>query len=79
LISVYPNPSEGTFSVIIPDAQKDAYITVSDLTGKVVANRAVSDNTGAPVVFNIGQVTKGMYIVQVKAGVYSTVVKLIVQ
>ncbi|MCX6233498.1 MAG: T9SS type A sorting domain-containing protein [Bacteroidetes bacterium] len=44
---VCPNPNDGNFTVIIPDMDKNEYfITVSDLTGKVITSMSLNPATG---------------------------------
>jgi hypothetical protein len=78
-VKLYPNPTDGSFTVIIPAAQIKAQIVVTDVAGRVLETRLISGNSGAPVNFNIGQVASGMYLVKINAGGYSTIVKLIVR
>jgi hypothetical protein len=67
VIKVYPNPTEGSFSVEIPGIYANPQITIIDLTGKIIEDRAVSENKGEPVQFNLSNVAKGIYIVKVSA------------
>jgi hypothetical protein len=75
-IKLYPNPNDGTFSVMIPAAQKDAVIMVTDITGRVITNKTITDNAGNAISLSLGNVATGMYLVKVNAGEYSTVVKV---
>jgi HYR domain/Secretion system C-terminal sorting domain len=78
-IKVYPNPNEGVFNVEIPVSSKTAEIMITDITGRVIETRSVSENTGAPVQFSLLNVAKGIYFVKVKAGDDVYVNKLIVR
>lgn len=74
-ISVYPNPSEGRFTVELPQAVMDARILITDLTGKVVESRAV---TGTAT-FNLAGLASGSYIIKVNAGEQVYVTKVLVR
>jgi hypothetical protein len=76
VISVYPNPSNGNFNVVIPAAHTTASIIVMDITGRIVNQRNVIDNTGAPELFSL---RAGIYVVKVVAGNESHVTKMIVE
>jgi hypothetical protein len=78
-VMVYPNPTDGTFSVVIPSAQKNGTIVISDLTGRILETRNVTDNAGEPVQFSLANVAKGVYLVKVNAGEISYVGKLMVR
>jgi hypothetical protein len=76
-IKIYPNPTEGIFNIDIPATHKEAQITITDLTGKILETRAISDNTGQPVQFSLSNVARGVYLVKVVAGEDSYVEKVI--
>ncbi|MFA5417854.1 MAG: lamin tail domain-containing protein, partial [Bacteroidales bacterium] len=60
-VSVYPNPTDGLFTINMPGIT-DAVIMVTDITGKVVYNEtAVS---GAEI--NLTGLEKGLYFVQIQ-------------
>jgi hypothetical protein len=62
-ISVYPNPSHGTFTVEIPELRGDAAITVSDVLGKVIDQRIIK--SAGKTVLELRNVAAGTYLVKV--------------
>ena len=75
-INMYPNPAESIFNVAIPVIYKKAEIQISDVTGRIMDNRFISDNEGAPVEFNLSTVASGLYMVKVTIDKGSYIVKL---
>lgn len=76
--SVYPNPTDnGSFNVLIPIAYKTADITISDMTGKLLDQRQITDNAGEPVPFSLENLAKGIYIVKVTSGDNSFVTRVV--
>ncbi len=73
-ISLFPNPSNGSFTVEFKAIQaQKANLTVVDLTGKIILTKSLSDlNNGSQQNIQLGRVASGMYIVQVQTekGVY---------
>ena len=67
-ITVYPNPNGGVFNVQIPAIHKTAEIQISDMTGRIIERRTITDNDGTPVQFSLGNVPVGMYFVKINAG-----------
>ena len=65
-ISVYPNPSNGTFTVEIPELRGEAAIVVSDVLGKVVEQRIVK--TAGKTVLELRNAAIGTYLVKVNMG-----------
>jgi hypothetical protein len=68
MIKLYPNPTTGAFSVVIPSEITNATVVITDLTGRVYENREITDNQGSPVEFRLNNVAQGIYLVQVTAG-----------
>ncbi len=73
---IYPNPTSGVFKVEIPHDVKVDKIVVMDITGKVVATKT---NVEGNTTFELGDVARGVYMVNIMYGteVYRT--KLTVQ
>ncbi|WP_338814566.1 T9SS type A sorting domain-containing protein [Bernardetia sp. Wsw4-3y2] len=73
-ISLFPNPSNGSFTVEFKAIQaQKANLTVVDLTGKVILTQSLSDlNNGSKQNIELNGVSSGVYIVQVQTekGVY---------
>jgi hypothetical protein len=78
-IRVYPNPTEGMFNVEIPVTYKNALVMVTDITGRVVAQKTITDNAGTPVQVTPGNLVPGIYLVKITTGDNTTIVKLSVQ
>jgi hypothetical protein len=75
-ISVYPNPSEGSFTLQLPTGDNQAQILITDMLGKVIERRLViGSNT---VGFDLSHIAKGTYNIHVTIGkeVYSSRVVL---
>ena len=66
-IIVYPNPSNGTFRIELPNNGNPAIITIVNLMGEVVASKNVSGNTNL-VDFELNNLPTGNYIVRVNIG-----------
>lgn len=71
-VQIYPNPIEESFKIHLPATlSSDVKITVSDLTGRVVAKFEKADS------YNISSLAKGVYIVRISDGKYVTTQKII--
>ncbi len=73
-ISVFPNPSNGVFSVSVPSA-KTYTLEVTDLTGRVIRTENVKGNTQLDLSGN----AKGVYMLKITSEGISGIQKLIVQ
>jgi hypothetical protein len=73
-VVVYPNPSDGNFKVAIPSKYSEAKIFITDIAGRAVQNIDVTGNTGVPVEFNMTNVPRGVYLVNISVDnlVYKT-------
>lgn len=71
-LQIYPNPVSESFKIHLPTTlSSDVKITVSDLTGRVVAKFEKADS------YNISSLAKGVYIVRISDGKYVTIQKII--
>ena len=78
-ILVYPNPSNGNFTVRISSANKtdNAIVNVLDLYGRIVTTGVLSNNGGIlQQTFSSVKLSAGMYVVQCNIGGKHTSVKL---
>lgn len=79
--AVYPNPSNGVFTVSTANATNsgDTVITISDLNGRRVFTRDVK-NLGGNLneTIDVQNLTNGLYLLQVQQGASSTVEKIII-
>ena len=65
--SLYPNPTEGAFNLEIPDATTELLeIRVLDLTGKTLVE--LNPDPATLVRMDIGQLAKGIYLVEIRQG-----------
>ncbi len=67
-LKVYPNPSNGSFTIDLPETNNGAAITVMDMVGKVVANRIIEDTKAQKLTLNLSNIPTGSYILKVDAG-----------
>lgn len=73
--AVYPNPSSGPITLLLPDA-KPAQLTLTDLTGRVVRRETVLPDASGKVV--VEQLQPGSYSAEVRQDEKHFVTKLIV-
>jgi predicted acyl esterase len=68
LITVYPNPAKNDLFVDLTGIKNDyAIISLSDINGRVIQNQIVRNICyEKPVKFNISEINKGIYILNVK-------------
>ncbi len=63
LMAVYPNPNNGRFNVVLPVSKEAATITVFDLNGRVIINRAI-DAADRTVEIDLSKYATGTYLVK---------------
>ena len=68
VISIYPNPSVGVFTVVLPESGTAAEIMVTDMYGKVVENVRITDRRDREVTMNLEAVANGTYLIRVSSG-----------
>ncbi len=80
-IVTYPNPNDGTFSLVLDlKINTTANFTISDVTGRVVYNVSQLMNSGSNQKdFDLKSFSKGVYMVTVTMENYTTTLKMIVQ
>ncbi len=78
LLSIYPNPSTGTFVMNMPASVKDAQVTITDMTGKVVATKTVNGTVSGQRL-NFSTLAQGNYVVTVSADGNKYSSKLVVE
>jgi hypothetical protein len=74
-VSVYPNPSNGVFNLIVPQGQVYE-ATVTDLTGKVLFTRTVKE---ANTKLNLKNTAKGIYVLKLVSNGKTIVRKIAVE
>ena len=76
LISVYPNPTNGLVSIDMSDIKQlgDVTTTVTDIAGKVVLSKKVSNNK---IQLNIDTMPAGIYFVTVSSELFFSIHKIV--
>lgn len=80
-INLFPNPaSDMTYASIDLKQSEEVSMTITDVTGKVVAQRNYGELNGANMLpINTTEFAKGIYMVEIRTGSTVTTTKLIVQ
>ena len=80
-LSLYPNPAtDMTYASVELQQPEVVTMVITDVTGKVVAERNYGEMSGANLLpINTTEFAKGMYMVEVRTGNTVTTSKLIVQ
>ncbi len=77
---VYPNPSTGAFSVALSAIENEAVVIVTDVQGKLIARQTIAkDAPQAKASFDLSNVARGVYLVQVQDGNLNYRTKIVVQ
>lgn len=63
-IKVFPNPSNGTFTITATHPFDNATITITDAIGRIVKQEKANDNSKS-MSFNLGNIAEGTYSVRV--------------
>jgi hypothetical protein len=64
-LTVAPNPNNGVFQVTLPWISENAQLIVTDLQGKVVLRRMLTENDGNIINVQLGNVPYGLYLLDV--------------
>ncbi|MBK0404887.1 T9SS type A sorting domain-containing protein, partial [Adhaeribacter sp. BT258] len=75
---VFPNPSTGLFNLKVPVTTRNYSVEVMDLTGKLVKQQTVTNNTGTTQL-NLNGTAKGIYILKIASEGNVATRKLIVE
>jgi uncharacterized delta-60 repeat protein len=73
-ISMYPNPTKGTFTIDFGTEVSRTDITVRDITGRIISEKTVTGQSKAELTIIDGS---GIYFVNVRSALESVVLKLI--
>jgi hypothetical protein len=76
MVNIYPNPATGSFHVAVPASFVGGKIKIYDMQGKVVMLSAI---TNAQTDFAAQNFNKGIYLVEVEAGMGTLRKKLVLQ
>ncbi|MDD2960812.1 MAG: S8 family peptidase [Muribaculaceae bacterium] len=66
-VVIYPNPSEGEFSFMLPSEVGAVNVNIYDINGALVANRTMTATNDLQHIDVRGELSSGMYIVQITA------------
>jgi hypothetical protein len=77
-VVVYPNPSSGLFNLKVPASTRNYSVEVTDLTGKVVKQQKVNNNSGAEQL-SLNGAAKGIYILKIASEGNVATRKLIIE
>jgi extracellular elastinolytic metalloproteinase len=78
VVRVYPNPSNGTFNVRIPQYSGKVALQVVDLNGRVVYSQS-DDNFNVEKTVNLSGLQTGVYILKVNTSEFNFTDKIIVR
>jgi hypothetical protein len=77
-MQVYPNPTDGMFTIELPATNASATITIIDVLGKTVLVREVDNAQGSRASINLLDVAAGSYIIKVTSGSQSFRDKIVI-
>jgi hypothetical protein len=79
-VVIYPNPSEGAFTVEFYSESNENMITIYDAAGRTLTCTTEYTSSGSKVIMNINiDLPAGMYLLEVKSGESLTVSRIIIQ
>jgi agmatine/peptidylarginine deiminase len=79
-MELFPNPSEGRVFASINGADDDFVIIIRDMTGREVFKKQyASSNDGGVIEFQLGHLSKGVYLVQMVTNNEQLVQRLVIQ
>ena len=76
-IEIYPNPSQGTFNIVLNNDFNKAEISITDITGKIIYGNSLL-NKGANSI-NINNAVSGIYFIHININGNLIVSKLIIK
>ncbi|MFC5271461.1 T9SS type A sorting domain-containing protein [Adhaeribacter terreus] len=77
-VVVFPNPSNSLFNLKVPTTTRNYSVEVTDLTGKLVKQQTVTNNSGTTQL-NLNGTAKGIYILKIASEGNVATRKLIVE
>ena len=77
--NIYPNPTEGQFTLIVPTTREAMNVEVFDTKGQLIYSELMNAVDSRINKVNIDQLSKGLYFVKVSDNKSSSIKKLIVQ
>ena len=76
-MNVYPNPSSGLFTVMLPETATNATITVTDVTGKEIIK--ITGTKAHEILLKMGHLPSGSYFIKGVVGNKTYVQKVVLQ
>ena len=73
---IYPNPNNGQFLINLPGSQNPYLVQISDITGKIIWAKSISQNT---ISVNLTDMEKGIYFVKVQGNEITDIKKIVIQ
>ncbi len=77
-IAIYPNPTNGIFTIELPETGVNTTISIMDMFGKVMQTKEVAGNSSREIVFDTAGLARGTYIVKTTTGGKVYINKLVV-
>jgi len=78
-VAIYPNPTTGVFILEISEIRDQANIQITDMQGRIIASKSLSKNDKPTATFDLNNVSRGIYLVQVQDGDFSYRSKIVLQ
>ncbi len=75
-ISIYPNPSNGSFNIVFENSVKEAFYRIRDMTGKVIHEEKLIESEN---IINLNSIPKGMYFIELNFDNQSVVSKIVIE
>ena len=73
---IYPNPSQGCFTLVISENIKKADLIITDIKGNIVLNKKINSESTE---VDISEKAKGIYFLQVNSSKFSKTEKIILK
>ena len=64
-LTVYPNPTTGTITLLLPEYGENVTVVITDISGKMVKTVKVGESTGSELRIDLAGNSKGIYFVEV--------------
>ncbi len=78
-ISIYPNPSTGTFYLNLEASAKPSSVTITDLTGKTILTVEAQEHAPVPLQIDISNQPKGIFFIKIITETGFYIEKIIIQ
>lgn len=64
-INIFPNPAQGSFTILLPESTNDVTIAIADVTGRTIEMKNITAAQSRTQSFDLAGVASGTYIVKV--------------